>query len=407
MTIKLLHTADIHIGLENYGRFNPATGLNTRLEDFAAALDEAVERAIAEPVDLVVLAGDIYKTRDPTPTHQRIFAQRVRRLIQAQIPLYIAAGNHDLPMTSGRATSVDIFRELELPGVHVARNIGRRTIETRSGPLQVIGLPWVTRNALLTREEYRHHTVDQLNARMIELATSKLVDLAAELDPTVPAIVVGHAHLASARVGAERMLTMGTDPVFPLEALAELPNVDYVALGHIHKHQVLRYDRPPIVYAGSLNRVDFSEEDELKGFVLAEVEPGGADQRFVPVRARTFLTIDARAESDDPTRDVLKAVYAAGQKVRDAVVRLRVKTTSGLASRLDETEIRGQLKEAHYLLPIQKELTDSVRERAGGRDLQGKGPLELLELYLEGHNIPPDRREALSGLARGLLDDLA
>jgi exonuclease SbcD len=407
MTIKLLHTADLHIGMENYGRLNPATGLNSRLEDFAAALDEAVERAIAEPVDLFVLAGDIYKTRDPTPTHQRIFAQRVRRLIQAGIPLFIAAGNHDLPLTTSRATSVDVFRELELPGVYVARSIGSRTVPTRSGPIQVIGLPWVTRNALLTRDEYKHHTVDQLNARMIELASSKVAELAAGLDPTVPSIVVGHAHVASARVGAERILTMGTDPVFPLEALAELPNVDYVALGHIHKHQVLHRDRPPIVYAGSLNRVDFSEEDELKGFVLAEVEPGGADHRFVPVQARPFLTLNARAESDDPTQDVLKAVYAAGPKVRHAVVRLRVRTTSGLAARMDEAEIRGQLREAHYLLPIQKELTDSARERAGGRDLQGKGPLELLELYLEGQNTALDRRQALAALARGLLDETA
>jgi exonuclease SbcD len=310
-------------------------------------------------------------------------------------------------MTTSRATSIDIFRELELPGVHVARSIGSRTLQTRSGPLQVIGLPWVTRNALLSRDEYRHQSVDQLNAQMIELATAQLAGLAAELDPSVPAVVVGHAHVASARVGAERILTMGTDPVFPLEALAELPNVDYIALGHIHKHQVLRRERPPIVYAGSLNRVDFSEEDELKGFVLAEVEPGGADFRFVPVQARPFLTINARAESGDPTQDVLKAVYAAGQKVREAVVRLRVRTTSGLAARMDEAEIRGQLREAHYLLPIQKELTDTVRERAGGRDLQGKGPLELLELYLEGQNTAPDRRKALTDLARGLLDETA
>ena len=119
MAIKLLHAADIHIGMENYGKLNPATGLSTRLEDFCATLDEAVDRAIGEPADLVVLAGDIYKTRDPTPTHQREFARRVRRLIQADIPVVIVPGNHDIPMSANRATSVDVFRTLELPGVTV------------------------------------------------------------------------------------------------------------------------------------------------------------------------------------------------------------------------------------------------------------------------------------------------
>lgn len=406
MTIKLLHAADIHIGMENFGRINPSTGLSTRLEDFAATLDEAIERAIAEPVDLVVLAGDIYKTRDPTPTHQRIFAQRVRRLVQANIPLYIAAGNHDIPLTSSRATSVDIFRELELPGVQIARSSGVRRVETRSGPIQVIGLPWPTRNQLLSRDEFKNQTVDQLNERMVELASDRLRDLAAGLDPSLPGIVVGHVHVQGARIGAERVLAMGTDPVFPLELFARLPNVQYVALGHLHKHQALQYGQPRVVYSGSLNRVDFSEEDEDKGFVLVEVEPGGADHQFVPVKARPFLTIDARVGNDDPNQDVLRAVYKVGAKVRGAVVRLRVRCSAAQAARLDEAELRKQLEEAHYLLPIQKELTDVVRQRAIGRDLQGKTPLELLEIYLDGRDTPPDRRAALAGLARELIEAL-
>src|SRR6476469_9152078 len=99
MAIKLLHAADIHIGMENYGKINPATGLSTRLEDFCATFDEAVDRAIAEPVDLVVLAGDIYKTRDPTPTHQREFAARIHRLSAAGVQIMIVAGNHDIPLS--------------------------------------------------------------------------------------------------------------------------------------------------------------------------------------------------------------------------------------------------------------------------------------------------------------------
>jgi exonuclease SbcD len=406
MAIKLLHAADIHIGMENYGKINPATGLSTRLEDFCATFDEAVDRAIAEPVDLVVLAGDIYKTRDPTPTHQREFATRIQRLIQAEISVVIVPGNHDIPLSSSRATSVDIFRTLELPGVVVMRTIGRRTVATKSGPLQVLGLPWVTRSMVLAREEYKNKTVEELNRAMVELATDTLRTEAEKLDPAVPAIVVGHAHVHGARIGAERLLMMGTDPVFEPSAF-DLPNVDYVALGHIHKHQAISRDHPPIVYSGSINRVDFSEEDELKGYVIAEVERGDCVWDFYPVNARRFLTIEARAQGEDPTAQVLKTIFRVGDKIRESVVRLRIKTTRAAAVQLNEDEIRVQLKDAFYLLPCQKEFLDEDRERAGARDFQGKTPLELLQIYLEGKDVPADRRETLARYAQDLLQDPA
>ena len=91
--LRIAHLADTHIGMENYGRINPETGLNQRLHDFLASLDQAVDGAIAANVDLVVFAGDIYKTRDPTPTHQREFARRIHRLSSAGIKIVIVAGN--------------------------------------------------------------------------------------------------------------------------------------------------------------------------------------------------------------------------------------------------------------------------------------------------------------------------
>jgi exonuclease SbcD len=269
----------------------------------------------------------------------------------------------------------------------------------------VLGLPWVTRSQFLTRDEYKNKTIEELNKAMVEVAVDTLRGEAEQLDPSVPAILVGHAHVYGARIGAERLLSMGTDPVFDWGDLVDLSNLDYVALGHIHKHQCLSWEHPPVVYSGSINRVDFSEENEDKGFVVATVERGDCTWEFVPVRARSFLTIDARAEGEDPTAEVLKAIFRVGDRVRESVVRLRIKTTRAAATRLNEDEIRGQLKDAFYLLPIQREFLDQDRERAGGRDFQGKTPLELLQIYLEGKNVPADRRDILLTHARILLDD--
>src|SRR5437870_4023370 len=59
MPIRVLHLADLHLGVENYGRFDPQRGFSSRVGDFLRALDAAVERAA--DVDLVVIAGDVYK----------------------------------------------------------------------------------------------------------------------------------------------------------------------------------------------------------------------------------------------------------------------------------------------------------------------------------------------------------
>src|SRR3990172_5581914 len=99
--MKIIHFADLHLGVENYGRINPQTGLSTRLEDFLPSFDELADFAIAETADLVLFCGDAYKTREPTQTQQREFARRINRLSTGGIPSFLLVGNHDLPHAIG------------------------------------------------------------------------------------------------------------------------------------------------------------------------------------------------------------------------------------------------------------------------------------------------------------------
>ena len=115
--MRILHFSDLHIGVENYGRIDPETGLSTRLGDFLAALDQVVDFALTQQVDLVLLAGDAYKGRDPSQTHQREFARRLSRLSGAGIPTFLLVGNHDLPNATSRANAVEIFPTLQVPNV--------------------------------------------------------------------------------------------------------------------------------------------------------------------------------------------------------------------------------------------------------------------------------------------------
>lgn len=397
--IKLLHLADLHLGTENYGREDPATGLNSRLLDFTAALDRAVDYALEQGIDVVLFAGDAYRSRDPTPTHQREFARRIRRLVEADVPVFLLVGNHDTPSAFGRASTVDIFGVLGVRHVHIGDRVASHRIETRRGPLQVVALPWVTRSRILAREEYKNKTADEINNLIAEKIDRMVSNQADGLDTGVPAVLVGHISVMGATWGSERSVMLGQDVVVPRSAVA-LPAFDYVALGHAHKHQVLG-NLPLTIYAGSIERVDFSEEKEEKGFVVVELEKGHTQYQFVPLPARRFLTIEVQADGDEPLDQVLRAIEK--QAIQEAVVRLIIHTTPEKEALIHHNEVRRALRDAHHVAGITKQVKREHRTRLGGRLAEEMTPLEALKLYLETKETPPERIKVLLEHAKGIV----
>ncbi len=394
--MKILHFSDLHLGVESYGRLDPATGLSSRLGDFLAALDQVVDYALDNEIDLVLFCGDAYKSRDPSQTQQREFARRIRRLVSAGIPAFLLVGNHDLPNAFGRATTVEIFDALEVQNVIVASRPGTSLIETKNGPLQVVALPWARRSALLSRDDYKSLSFDQLNQRLEQLLTDHLFAEARSLNPETPAILAAHVWLSTADPGSERSMMAGREHVL-LQSNVANPAFDYVALGHIHKQQVLGQN-PPLVYAGSLQSIDFGDEDQEKGFYVVELDPTKAQgQRlssydFHPVGNRTFLTIEVNADSEDPTATVLQDL--ARRETRDAIVRVRIKVPASREGLIQEAEIRRALKEAHFVA-IAREVEREHRIRLSQRSAEGMTPLEILQAYLESKKTPPDRSKVL------------
>ena len=271
-TVRFLHFSDLHIGVENYGRPDPETGLSTRLGDFLDSLDEVVDCAINENVDLVLLAGDAYKGRDPSQTHQREFAKRLSTLSNAGVPTFILVGNHDLPNAVSRATAVEIFRTLQVPNLYIGDTLQNYLVPTPSGPIQILAVPWPRRGGLLSRDESRGLTIEEIRQELENRLTIAIQDRLSQLNPDIPAILTGHLTVNGATVGTERSMMLGQDHILLASTLHQ-PQLEYVALGHIHKHQILRDEPPMIVYSGSLQRVDFTEELDEKGFFLIDLDP--------------------------------------------------------------------------------------------------------------------------------------
>lgn len=399
MTLRLLHFADLHLGVETYGRIDPATGLNSRVGDFSRCLAGAFDAAIDQQVDLVLFAGDAYKTCDPNPTFQREFAAQLQRLHEASIPIVLVVGNHDTPAAFGRATSLDIFAALQLENIYVFRRPGIQTVPTRSGPVQVAGLPWPTRHVLRTDDDYRQLDQEAIKAKIEAICSEQIAEFARRLDPAQPAVLTAHITAAEAVFsGSERTALIGQDPALLTSALAN-DAFDYVALGHIHRYQDLNPQAsPPVVYSGSLERLDFGEEHDEKGFCLVCIEGDGearsTSSEFVPTPARRFLTIEVKIDDDDedPTQTLLDAIAEAA--LEDAVVRVVYHVPAGYTPRVETPRLHEALNAAHYLAGIHPRIAPRER-KSRSQVTEDLSIRDALDKYIDNHDDLKGEREAL------------
>jgi exonuclease SbcD len=464
MGLKVLHTADLHFGMENYGRLDPASGMNRRLIDFREAFARALDYALERDVDLVLIAGDCFRSRDPSATHQREFAVCLKKALERRIPVVIVLGNHDTPNAIGRAHALAVYGALGVPRLTLFDTPGVKVLDTFHGPLQIAALPYLARSFLLDKEPYKSLPLEEVNRLLADKCASILEGLAEQADPMLPTILAYHGSVGGAEFGNERSVMIGHDLVIPYSALDVrradgAPAWDYVALGHIHKHQDLNEGRqPPVVYPGSIERVDFGEEREDKGFCWVNVERGLATYEFVRLPARPFVTLRLDCSDGRPgpaealeaalaalERDTAKrspgsawdsgapvepqaprggesggagamraetaAVAAerapAGDVLREAVVRVMV-TVSPEGEAFDDRPLRARLAEAgvYLLAGIAREVRGAAVRGRDSQLTERMGPLEAAERYIASAAELAPRREKLIAAVRDLLRDL-
>jgi DNA repair protein SbcD/Mre11 len=383
--VKILHFADLHLGVEAYGHFNPESGLSSRFDDFLASFDRLVDYALENSVDLVLFCGDAYKSRDPSQTQQREFARRIKRLSLSGIPVFLLVGNHDLPGAIGRATTTEIFDTLAVANVYVANKPDVYRVATQHGPIQIVALPWLKRSGLIAREDAKNLDLSQLNQQMRDVLSRVVDDLAAKLDPQVPAVLAAHVWVQGARVGSEDTMTIGQEHSLLLSTVTN-SGFDYVALGHIHRQQVLA-EHPPVVYAGSLDCLDFGDENTEKGFYMVDVTTEAGNRqtsyRFQPLPGRRFVTLKLKFESDDltPTESAVALLRQKTADIDGNIVRLELALPEGLAGQVCDRDIREAAAGA-YFFTIAKSIARTSRARLDLAQVEAITPVNALEAYL-------------------------
>ncbi len=383
--ISFIHTADLHFGVENYGRVDSITGIHSRLLDFNRAFSFVISTAIEKQVDFFLFCGDAYKTANPTPTQQRLLIENLLRLYQASIPVVLIVGNHDLPGSFGKSNALDIFAHLPIEGFHVIAKPTLLPLQTQHGTIQIIGIPWPSRNTISLNKNFNTSS-SQTTTIISDSITAIIAKLHTQRDHNLPTILAGHLTASTGLFsGSEKSATTGQDPLILPSQLA-LPGIQYAALGHLHRYQQINPNKtPPVVYSGSIERIDFGEARDTKGFCLVTLENENTNVEFIPTPTRPFIEITVTLTVDkDPTEQIIQQIQK--YDIQDAVLKLYYILPSEATTPIQMRAIQAACSTAHYIagiIPIIPKKPKSTRSTIA----TSVSIPEALEQFLKLQNI--------------------
>ena len=383
MAIRFLHTADIHFGVENYGTIDPITGLHSRLLDFKKSFEFMVDYAIRENLDLFVFAGDAYKNSYPTPTHQRVLIKLFLKLLHHGIPVVIIVGNHDHPGSAVKAHSLDVFYHIKHPLCVVFSRPGVTTIHTKSGSIQVIGVPWPF-PVLFAKGK-------KMNNEEIKAATlGAIAQCKTYLHSDIPSILVGHLTMAGGVFsGSEKIMLEGRDPLFQIKDIID-DSILYTALGHLHKYQYINQKYPeqnPIVYSGSPDRIDFGERNDVKSCCIVTVEVGKKTEfELVKIPCRPFYQIYIHITSIEEAKKAIVDELAKYSNIDEAIVKIRYSYDYQYIKYIDMSFLQGLFSSIWCVASIECINNYKSKKKERSSELyEEKNLLDMISLYIDSN----------------------
>jgi DNA repair protein SbcD/Mre11 len=372
--MRFLHTADWHVGKTLRGR--------SRMDEFAAALEEVAGIAIDRKVDAVLIAGDVFDSPAPPPEAERLVYDFLARLLPEQIACVLIAGNHDHPRKLAA-----LARLLEGLRIHVRAEVrppgqgGVVGLASRDGKeeARVAVLPFVPERkvfdacAVMGPERQWYDAYSERIEQILALLT-------ADLGPSTVNLVLAHALVAGARVGTgERPLHLGD--VYGLTAQQLPGNVQYIGLGHLHRPQELMAPSKA-AYAGSLVELDFGEVEQEKRAVIVEAAPGRAASL-----ESVAITSGRRLRDVSGTLEELREV---ARSVADAFLRVTVRA---------EGPLPGIAEQVRELLPNALDVEVDYPRAAPGvtsEKPRGLGHEELFRDFYRRRNAAEPAEELLA-----------
>lgn len=387
--MKILHFSDTHIGVDSIGGIDPETRINNRVLDYLEMLDSIIDFSRDEDVDLAIFTGDAFHVNNPKPIYLNEFSKRIIEL-RKQCPVALLVGNHDMTRSSS-ASAIEIYNSLQMEGIIIGNKIEMKVVDTKAGKIQLTMLPYPSNKS-------------------IEEISKQLKQAVKKIDKKLPSIMLGHFSVKNAMTGSEVSYSMGATSEISIDDIAR-PEFDYVALGHIHKHQNLTVgmdDTPPVVYAGSIERVSFNEEKEDKGFVLVEIINKETNWEFILLDSRPYKTLEIICENSHSTKRMLDKISKTNLK--DAVVRYIIHVTEEYVTTIDDNVIREAIMNAGAFTISSRKISiiKSVQysERSYGFSTNMNSD-ELLEKYLGLLELSPKVLRSTLKVGKEIMEEVA
>jgi DNA repair protein SbcD/Mre11 len=321
----------------------------------------------------------------------------------------IVVGNHDNPLSFGKANTVDFLSDLPFETFHIIAKPAVVALKTKQGPINIVGIPWPTRNMLALKDDHVFESINTLNQYISTTICAVIQQFALQLDPHIPAVLSAHLTVDSGIFsGSEKRAVHGQDPLFMPSDLAIKP-FDYVALGHLHRFQQLNEDRyPAVVYAGSPERIDFGERKEEKGFCLVTIhEKGNTTHEFIATPQRPFIQIEVSIKHEQrakATQCILDAVHL--HTLDDAIVKIMYYCDGDEKVTVDLAMIQRACARAHELIGIFPVCIPKERTYRGSVRLE-MDFIQIMKHYCELQRMGDVRQERLLEKALQLQYDIA
>jgi exonuclease SbcD len=398
--MTVLHVADLHFGMLTHSHPDPATGIPSRILDQERCWSAAVDIAVENNVDAVVVAGDIFHTPNPDAESLARFTKHLRRLT---CPALLVAGNHERAAHPGRSCVLEALEDGDWIQVATSPGVFHLPDVLGAGDgLAVAALPSVSRHWLKAR------TPEGVRSDVDQTLVDNLVRILGSDDMKADVLAL-HWPIQGSVLGNERDIAIVPEPTIPMAAL-EGP-WDYVAAGHIHKAQGavdsamgraweagslggVADDWASLVYSGSIDRMNFGEEAEPKGCLVIDLD-SHVDPKPVwfDLPATRFVTIDWDTWDGKPI------------DVEGAIVRCqgaRGPWSGNDAEHLNEVRRRLERDGART---VTFDLTSNREAVARAADIpETVTPLDGLDRWMEIRPVPEDDRPAVRQTAEQLLE---
>ncbi|MXW02105.1 MAG: exonuclease SbcCD subunit D [Holophagales bacterium] len=357
--MKLLHTSDWHVG--------KTLARRSRLDEARDVLSEIVEIAERESVDAVLVCGDVFDHTAPSAAAEKIVYDTLVAMELREIPVLLLPGNHDYARRwNALEPLLERFMVRVVPEVRRPESGGIVRIAARdnSTELEVAVLPWVSERQFVGARELMGLPGEPFQSYAEEM-TLLIEKLCEPLDASTCTVFAGHLFVSGSRPGeGQRGLTIGQ-----LYAIAPqaLPEVQYAALGHVHRPQRVPSSSCPAYYSGSPLQLDFGDVEQQKSINIVELEPGQpANVRTQPINGGRLLrdvggTYEEINDQKDSLGDAfLRVTLKCGGPLPGLGDQVRALLPNALEVRLDypredtqkEARIRGltpRQQYAHYL----------------------------------------------------------